>query len=451
MMKKRSFLAILVSIMITGTSTFGTLMFLDRRDYRNYLQNQYARNLYDLIADVDNLQVALSKVQVAGSSKRSLLIFSEIWKDANTAQFKLNSLPISHVAISQTSKFLSQVGDFCYALLKATNKGESLTENDMKNIGALRNYAVFLTGELHTMEREISSTNIKWGEIKRAGTQMFSSQGQNPVDIKFESISQEMQQQYPTLIYDGPFAENVLNIKPRIVSEPEITIEKAKEAAINILGKDKVENLNIYSDKSDERVPSYAFTAKTKGGQDNISIDISKNGGKVVYMLDPRPVKGDKIKLAEAIKLGTKFLSDRGYKDMIPSFTLKYDSVALINYVHIKDKAVVYPDQIKIKVALDNGDIIGIESMHYLIAHYNRTIPTAKITLKQAKASISKNLKIKNIRMAIIPLESMREIFCYEFFGEYNGENYMIYINAEDGNEERILKILETPNGELTM
>lgn len=452
MFKKRALLAILVSIMIAGTSTFGTLMYLDRRDYRNYLENQYSRNLYDLIADVENLQVALSKVEVAGSPNRSLLLFSEIWKDANTAQYKLNSLPISHVAISQTSKFLSQVGDFCYALLKATNSGENLTQTEWTNVAKLRDYAGYLTGELHSMEQEVSQGGLKWGSIKHEGRQIFKNQAKDPVDVKFQSISEEMQQQYPTLIYDGPFAENVLNIKPRIISEAEITMEKAKSIATGILGKDRIESISTYSDKSGTKIPVYALSVKIKGRKDNnVNIDISKNGGKVVYMLDSREIGEDKLSTKDATSKGIKFLEQHGYKDMIPSFVLKYDSVAVINYVFVKNKVVIYPDQIKIKVALDNGDIIGIESQHYLVAHYDRDIPNAKITLNEAQKGISNKLKVRNIRMAIIPLESMREVFCYEFYGEYNGENYIVYVNALDGSEERILKILETPNGELTM
>lgn len=450
--KKRALLAIFVSIMIAGTSTFGTLMYLDRRDYRNYLENQYSRNLYDLIADVENLQVALSKVEVAGSPKRSLLLFSQIWKDANTAQYKLNSLPISHVAISQTSKFLSQVGDFCYALLKATNNGDDLTDQQWTNVSKLRDYAGYLTGELHSMEQEVSQGGLKWGAIKHEGRQIFKNQAQDPVDVKFQSISQELQQEYPTLIYDGPFAENVLNIKPRIISESEVTLDKAKAVASEILGKDRVESISTYSDKGGSQIPVYGLSVKIKGRKDNnVNIDISKNGGKVVYMLDSREIGEEKLSVKEATSRGIKFLEEHGYKDMIPSFVLKYDSVAVINYVFVKNKVVVYPDQIKVKVALDNGEIIGIESQHYLVAHYDRDIPSAKISLSEAQKNISQKLKIKNIRMAIIPLESMREVLCYEFYGEYNDESYIVYINALDGNEERILKILETPNGELTM
>lgn len=43
MFNKRSFLAIIVSIIIVFTTTFGMLMYLDRRDYRIFLGNQYQK------------------------------------------------------------------------------------------------------------------------------------------------------------------------------------------------------------------------------------------------------------------------------------------------------------------------------------------------------------------------------------------------------------------------
>lgn len=451
MFKKRALLAIIVSIIVAGTSTFGTLMYLDRRDYRNYLQNQYMRNLYDLISDVENLQVSLSKVAVTGSNKESLLLFGEIWKDASTAQYKLNSLPISHVAIADTTKFLSQVGDFCYTLLKSSNRGQRLSESDMTNLEKLRDYAGYLSLELHQLEGEVQKGNMKWDEIKHGGRQIFAIEGQNPVDLKFEKIAQEMQQ-YPTLVYDGPFSENVLNIKPKITSQPEVSIDKAKEAAAGIVGKDRVESISIYSDKSGERIPVYALKVKIKGRKDeNLNIDISKNGGKVTYMLDSRDIGKAAIGVKEAISKGADFLKNLGYENMIPSYALKYDNVALVNYIYVLDNVVIYPDQIKLKIAMDNGEIIGIESNQYLISHGPRTLAKPRISAKEAKRNISKRLSVSNIRLAVIPMESTREELCYEFYGEYNGEKYIIYINALDGTEERILKILETPNGELTM
>jgi hypothetical protein len=53
--------------------------------------------------------------------------------------------------------------------------------------------------------------------------------------------------------------------------------------------------------------------------------------------------------------------------------------------------------------------------------------------------------------MAVIPLESKREVLCYEFKGKFDDKNFLVYINAETGQEEKILLLLETPNGILTM
>jgi germination protein YpeB len=189
-----------------------------------------------------------------------------------------------------------------------------------------------------------------------------------------------------------------------------------------------------------------------KGRKDSdVNIDISRNGGMVIYMLDARNVGQPKLNVSDASKIGVKFLEKNGYKDMIPTFAMRYDETAVINFVSVRKKVVIYPDQIKLKIALDNGDIIGIEAMHYLTAHYDRKIPSPRINTSEARKNVSQKISIKNIRLTIIPMESMREVLCYEFYGTYNNERYMVYINAIDGTEERILKIMDTENGELSM
>ncbi|KRQ87770.1 Sporulation protein YpeB [Caloramator mitchellensis] len=451
MFNKRSFLAIVVSIIVVGTSTYSFLLYLDRKEYRNYLQAQYQRSLYDLISNVDGIQVSLSKAQVTATPKQALILFGDIWRQASIAQDKLNSLPISHQAIGQTTKFLTQVGDFCYSLLKTVNSGQSLTEADMNTVEKLTDFAGYLNVQLHELEREISAGNIDWTEIKDQGSSTFNRNLAETVDVKFERIAKELQE-YPTLIYDGPFAENVLNIKPRVLKEKEVSLDEAKKIAADIIGKERVASISQYSDKTSDKVPTYALSVKVRGRKDgDINIDISKNGGHLVYMLDSRSVGKETIKIKKAVDIGIKFLEKHGYKSMIPTYALKYDNVAVINYVYVQDKVVIYPDQIKLKIALDNGDIVGIEAQHYMIAHTKRDIQKPRISVDEARSNVSTKLAIKNVRLSIIPMESMKEVFCYEFYGEYKGEKYIVYINAMDGTEERILKLIDTPNGELTM
>ena len=111
----------------------------------------------------------------------------------------------------------------------------------------------------------------------------------------------------------------------------------------------------------------------------------------------------------------------------------------------------MYPDLIKVKVALDNGEILGFESTGYLNNHTERKISKNIISKDEAKKTLNKNLNIKSEQLAIIPTEYKTEILCYEFKGTVEDREFLVYINAETGVEEDILVIYNTPNGTLTM
>ena len=140
---------------------------------------------------------------------------------------------------------------------------------------------------------------------------------------------------------------------------------------------------------------------------------------------------------------------------MKETYYLKQNGVVTINYAYNQKSTngdvIVYPDLIKVKVALDNGEILGIETTGYLNSHYERNIPVAKITKEKAKENLNKNLHIESEGMAIIPTEFKTEIFCWEFKGKVDDTEFLVYINAETGAEEDILVIKNTPNGTLTM
>ena len=60
-------------------------------------------------------------------------------------------------------------------------------------------------------------------------------------------------------------------------------------------------------------------------------------------------------------------------------------------------------------------------------------------------------MNIESEGLAIIPTEWKSEILCYEFKGKIDNREFLVYINAENGKEEDILIITNTPNGTLTM
>ena len=136
---------------------------------------------------------------------------------------------------------------------------------------------------------------------------------------------------------------------------------------------------------------------------------------------------------------------------MKETYFIKQENVITVNYAYNDNGIIVYPDLIKVKIALDNGDILGMEAEGYLNSHTEREYVEPKITIEQAREKINEKLEILSESMAIIPTEWKTEINCYEFKGKVEDREFLVYINVETGEEEDILVILDTPGGTLTV
>lgn len=450
---KRVLYTILVTLIVVFSTTFAILMTLERTDYRNYLQAEYSKNMYELINSVQNIRVNLGKSAIVGSREQSIIVFSDIFRNAAIANDKLHSLPIEQQTIQNTSKFLSQVGDFCYSLGKSASQGKDLVEKDYDTIEMLKNKSFELEASLNEVADDINSGRVKWGEIRKKVSGVLAKNGEETVVEKFSNIQKQVAQ-YPALIYDGPFSDNVQDIKPRVNSEKEISREEAQRLAEKAIGKNIIENITLNEQGTRAKISTYSFNVILKGKSEKSKVvcDISKNGGKLVYILNYRQVETVRLSKEKAIEVGKNYLKGLGYDNMYPTYSLNYNNTLIVNYVYKQDGIIIYPDQIKVKIALDNGNIIGVEAEKYLISHLDkRNIQTPKITQEIAKQRVGKKLNIKSVRLTIVPTETNTEVLCYEFSGTYNQDDFIVYINGNTGFEQRIMQIINTPNGELTM
>ena len=233
----------------------------------------------------------------------------------------------------------------------------------------------------------------------------------------------------------------------------EIDEETAKQRAINFIGQDKIEEVisNGYIENGD--IPVYDFSIKMKNGdKDNYAyVSISKKGGQIVLMNYNRNIDAEAISQEDANKIGKEFLESKGFANMKETYYLKQEGTVTINYAYLQDNVTIYPDLIKLKIALDNGEILGIETSGYLNSHIQRDVSNVKIDKETAKQKLNKELQIKSEGLAVIPTNWNSEILCWEFKGKVDDSEFLVYINAENGREEDILVIVNTPNGTLTM
>ncbi len=303
-----------------------------------------------------------------------------------------------------------------------------------------------LNATLNQLATEINDGSIKWGELTSEGKKAFAQQVSNISTDSFGNIESTFDD-YTGLIYDGAFSEHMTSPERKGLTGDNIDETKAKQIAKDFTGaKDEEISSNGLSENGN--IPSYSFIIKQ--GDKTKSIAISQKGGHIVYMNYYREIQEEKIKDEEAIEIGKKFLNEKGYNNMKETYYLKQNGTILINYAYMQDDITVYADLIKVKIALDDGEILGMESAGYLNCHHEREENKNIITKEKAKEKLNPKIEIDSENLAIIPTEYNTEILCWEFKGKVKENEFLVYINAENGKEEDILMIVNTPNGTLT-
>lgn len=433
-------------------AAWGMYQYRNAANLRQELDNQYNRAFYEMVGYVDNVQALLIKSLITSTPNATATTMQEAWRQANLAQANLGQLPVSQHALANTAKFLAQVGDLAYSINNKNMEGKNLDEKEYKMIEQLHGYAESLNKSLNDLQSQISSGRIKWGELREKGTPLFKRTSSEMPKEQFENIDKTFVD-YPTLIYDGPFSDHLTKIEPKGLTGQDLNQDEAKEYVIKFFGKDKVERVDTVGKNDNSDIKTYTYNVVFKdGSEDDIAtVDVTQKGGHVLWMLRNRDTGQETVDIDKAKELGKKFLEERGYKGMVDTYYLKEDGTATINYAYQQEGVTIYPDLIKVKIALDNGEIVGFESKGYLYAHTERNIPEPKITEEEARSMIGDRMEIVSSGLAIIPTDYKTELFTYEFKGKLNDRDFIVYINAETGKEEKILMIVDTPNGILTM
>ena len=448
-LNKNKIIKIIATLLLIATIVLATMLYQKNKEYEIASVNEYSMSFYELVDYVDNVKTYLAKSLISTTPEHGADTLTHIWREANLAQSYLSRLPLESQELENTEKFLNQVSDYSYTLSRKNINNQSLTDDDLNNLKQLYDYSVELQNTLSQLSEDLNSGRISWGDLTTNGNVAFAQQVSNISKDSFSNLEENFHE-YSGLIYDGAFSEHMTSGNKKGLTGDEIDEDSAKKIVEDFIGKDKIKELSNLGLSENADISEYDFSIKTNE-DNNINISVSKKGGHVISMNYNREVVTEVISQEDANEIGKKFLSEKGFPNMKETYYLKQSGIVTINYAYEQDGVVMYPDLIKVKIALDNGEILGVETTGYLNCHEQRDISKVKITKDDAKKVLNKNLQIMSEGLAVIPTQWKTEVLCYEFKGKVDETEFLVYINAETGKEEDILIIVNTPNGTLTM
>jgi len=449
--------ALLVGVLaVAGVGYWGYSQYTGKQRMEVALANNYNRAFYNTLDHVQNLEVLLAKSLVATDRKQDDKLFTEIWQQTTAALDNITQLPVSDVVIGRTAKFLAQMGDFTRNLADNTAEGKTLTDKQYASLQKLYQQAGDLNSELQKVETKVTEGTINFREMAGRTRAELGQEGKQLASANFQTIDEKMHS-YPTLIYDGPFSDHLQSRDPKALGDETVDENESKKRALKFIDGGQEKNyIAQVTGQVEGNIPAHRveLTPRKNGeaaGQPAI-MDISRKGGKVIWSIVPRDVGEEKYDAGQAKEKAKRFLEQRGYKDMVASYYQKNDGVVTYNFVTEKDDVIVYMDMVKVSVALDNGQVVGTDARGYLMGHRKRDIPEPKLSEQEARELVGQGIEVKKKgRLALIPMETYEEKLTWEFEGNMQGNTFLVYINALTGDEERILQLFNTDNGQLTM
>lgn len=413
---------------------------LDSKRYRLEIENSYSRSLDELNAGVNNISVILEKAQYVTSAKQISNMAAQLLSEAETAKAALSQLPAGSGELTILNRFLSQVGNYAMSVSKSLVGGGELSDEYSTNITALRDTAKKISEAISNSSISYNNPSSWAAEIdKKLDDAVQPDSLGGSLDELEESLSD-----YPTLVYDGPYSDHILEKEPQMIKNAEKVsesdaIKKAAETA----------ECDIDSLKFEEsikgKIPSYRFSGN------NVTVTVSESGGYAVYMRKSRTIGDSILEYRQALDKAKRYLEKIGMSGFTETYFFTDEGVCVINFAYLDGKTICYTDLVKVGVAMDTGEIMLYEASGYLTNHTDRAFETPAVSADEAAQRVSDKLKIRETALALIPTDSAGEVRCYEFVCEAgDGQEILVYINALNLDEERILILLKSDGGTLT-
>lgn len=439
-MKKRNAVRIIsfCAAAVVVSAVFAVRTNNDLNRYRLEIKNNYAATLDTLNSGVNNISLILEKAEYVTTAKQLSLMSAQLLSEAESAKAALSQLPAGE-NLDVLNRFLSQVGNYAISVSENLIGGESLNNEYTANIAALKDTA-------QKISEAVSNSSIAY-DNPSAWADDLDNKLEEAVDK--DSLSSTLDalegtlSDYPTLVYDGPYSDHILEKEPLMLKNAENVTEaqalkKAAETA------ECGEEALSADGTVDGKIPAYRFSG------DNVSVTVSRAGGYAVYMRKSREIGDYVLEYRQAVDKAKRYLERIGMGGFAETYYFTDEGVCVINFAYLDGKTVCYTDLVKVGVAMDTGEIMLYEASGYIVNHTDRAFESAAISAEEAAKTVSPRLKIRETALALIPTKGGNEKRCYEFVCETDDKKeILVYINAVTGEEEDILILLKSDGGTL--
>lgn len=428
--------------------------------YETEIESAYTRAFAELCGVMDDTAVALGKLQAVDTPNQTVLLLDDVWRLSGSAVSLMSQIPQPHLDTKAMNRFVVQLGDYAHSLTAKAMKGIPASADDREQLDSLYAICTGLARDLNARLEagDFPKAGLAVDDYYNGGAGMLLSDGASNAGLAAQPHSRQEADDYkeqsgisefPTLIYDGPFSESAEKAQPKGLSGSAVSDAEAKAVAEKAAGM----TLN-YEGVSNGKIKSYEFSGEDESGA-RADVSVTMQGGHILTLmrsaagdLEGLPPESEKRRYRDT---ALQYLSMRGYPQMRATYAQYYGGCAVINCAAVQDGVILYNDLVKVWVDRETLSIVGLDARNYLFSHVQRTLPTPLISEADAEEMLSDRLTVEERALALIPLSPEKETLCYEFKCSLGTDKYILYIDAQSGEEAQVFRIIDSENGQMVI
>lgn len=436
-----SSLSIATAILALSTIGFGIGFGISQgylTQYQNNLEGVYKSNFYSMLDSVNNLENKISKTIASNSSNYQRKTLLEASKNASEAEISVASLPLSQNDIQDTVKMVNQISGYTSTLAEDMVNGRDLTQDEIETLQKIDQSLIQLKLQLNDFARKLNNG------FSITNSCLVLENDTNDLS-KTLSITNNDNIEYPTMIYDGPFSDSVVNSTIKGLSGDIVSKSQVMEKLQKVF-KDSIDI--VYESETKGKFETYNFRIKTSN-EEILYVQATKIGGHILTISGAGQNGESYIDYASAKEVALNFAKDNGIENGEVVWTDTIDNDIYFNIAPTLNNIVLYPDLVKVKVNNVSGTIVGYDATSYFTNHTDRGLSKGSFSISEAVSKIQSGFEVKNKRYVLTPLDYNREVVCIEIEALKYDNTYYFYYNCLNGKLENVLKVIKTDNGNL--
>lgn len=425
-------LAAVISLGVTtlALATIVTFGWINMDAMQADMAGGYTQSLYELNAIVDDLDANLARARVSSSAGDRVRVFTDIALESENAELVLERFPLEIQTTERLSSFINDMGHSAKSMLFTVANGGELSARQIEYLNYMYETNAKVKSELNKlMENTCENDMIAAMRGKDCALADSFTVIQNNVFGEENHMQRRHKPHSPSYLEGGE----------------EISASNAEDVAKRLFGDYNVSDAKC-TGEADGRVALYNVNLTVPDGE--MLVQISKIGGKVVSFDSFKDCSEHNFSVDRCVDIAEDFLTKIGYDGLKAVWASENGTTCNLHFAPVQGGAVIYSDLVMVKVCEERGIVTGMEASSYVMRHRDRDIAAPSISEEEAKSSINGNIEVTSTRTAVIPFMG-KDRLCYEFFGNMNGVDYYVYVDAETGEELEVRTVIGTAQGNI--